>query len=96
MTERTIEGRLVYIKDIAHVLGFHTITDGDMGDYRYLRFENSIHSEKKMITIYVRIYPDKVETELIFEKKHIMFNRGVKGNIKEALDVATLIDGLYD
>lgn len=96
MTERTLEDRIAYIKDMARVLGFRVITDGDMGDYRYLRFEDSINSEKKMITIHARIYSDNVETEMIFEKNPIKFNRDVKMNIKEALDVATLIDGLYD
>lgn len=94
--EKNLESRIEYIKDMAHVLGFPKITDGDMGDYRYLRFEDSMNPGKKMITIDARIYPETVQTELIFKENKIKFSRDVKMKLKEALDVAYMVDGLYD
>lgn len=94
--ERSPEPRLDYIKDMANILGFPAITDGDMGNYRYIRFEDNIDPDKRLITIRAEIYPEKVKTEIIFDKKTINFSREFKMKMNEALDVASLIDELYD
>ncbi|MEN6293797.1 MAG: hypothetical protein ABFD07_17495, partial [Methanobacterium sp.] len=94
--EKNLETRIDYIKDMAHVLGFPIITDGNMDNYRYLKFEDSNYSKKKMITIYARIYSDSVHTELIFKENKITFSRDIKMKLKEVLDLASMVDGLYD
>lgn len=94
MPEQPLEDRISYIKEMAHIMGFHSITDGDMEDYRYLKFEDYTDPEKKMITIRAEIYPDKIKTEIKFEQKPIVFSRDVKIKINEALDVASMVDGL--
>lgn len=94
--ERTLESRLAYIKEMAKVLGFPKITDSDVGDYRSLIFEDTFNPNKRIITIHAEIYTNTVKTELVFEKNIIKFDRNVKSKLKEALDVASLIDGLYD
>ena len=94
MPEQNLEDRISYIKEMAHIMGFHSITDGDMGDYRYLKFEDYDDPEKRMITIRAELYPDKIKTEIKFEPKPITFSRDVKIKINEALDVASMVDGL--
>ncbi|WP_368654708.1 YugN family protein [Ornithinibacillus sp. 4-3] len=59
-----IEGALVDIKQLNHLMGLHAFIKGDHWDYERVTYDYRIDSQEKNVTYYVRIQAYAVEGDI--------------------------------